>query len=403
VADSGNFSGGGLDIKIPISINLKNAAQQLKDWQSQLQAAAVAAPAVYKQLAAAGQPKADAVSGDWAEVSVEPYLDIWRINAVHKSQGHAMHEGAFEPWIDEVRNVPGGLRGGGQGGPGGRGGPPGRSGAPPAGGGGPPAGGGGGGAPPVGGGGFGAPRANASPGGGSFGNVFSRGIGALQSFVGSINNSIQTVTGGFVNLRAGGNLAPNIPGYRTLTQGNTANTSYFGAALGGAYNNINLAQRTLAAARTSAAAGDALGAITGKIGAALAIAGAVYKGAELAVKVGAMGTAALLGSGSKAATSIPGQVFNDLSATFDHINNIGASISNAAKLTAKFDDAVAAVTGKLPDTQFYVPQFYALESMQADYRSLLKRNLSTTKAGAYGRSDAADVMTDLFANALSGL
>lgn len=380
MADYNPFAGG-FEIKIPVSVNIKAATDSLRAYRAEVEAAFRTSPATYKAMWGSGggakvsstpsEPmfteefvKEELFGPDWRAKESRGWRSIDEGLNKTKFSANEVKEELFGPhwrfkesggwgWYgDHGKNVPSG---------------------------------------------------NASPGGNPSGNVFSRGLGAVQSFVGAINTSVQKFTGGFANLRQGGNLAPNIPGFRTLTTGNTANTSYFGAALGGAYNNINLVGQLNRAAQAASAAGNAGGAMAAKAGALLALAGAIYKGAELAVKVGAMGTAAILGSGAKAATSNPGQMFNEMAATFDHINNIGASISNAAKMTEKFDDAVAAVTGKLPDTHFYVPQFYSIAAMQADFSSLLKRNLATTKAGAYGRSDAADVMTDLLANALSGL
>lgn len=379
-------------IVIPVTFDFARATKEALDYAAALQAAKAAAPATYKSMEATFERVARARAGvvtrgpDTADPDAfggfVHYMDELRDV---RDLGGGVSEVEWSPWeIWEYRNGKGPAapnaptKGGSASGSGGGGGGGAVVAAP------------GGDSPNFNNNGVPIPPSNSSPGGNPATNVFSRGIGAVAS-------RIESATNAWIQLRQGG--APGgIPGYRMLTTGNTMNTSYLGASLGGAFNTANLAARFLQAGGGSAGLATAAGA-----GTALAVAAAIYKGGELLTKGLSLGTAAYFGSGAAAMKTPGGQFLNDLSTVFDRINNFGGTITNAAKMTAQFDDAVAAVTGKLPDMGFYIPQFYRLADQQMQFQSMVKRNMAMTKAGAWGSSDPVDMMADMLVNALSGL
>lgn len=135
-------------------------------------------------------------------------------------------------------------------------------------------------------------------------------------------------------------------------------------------------------------------------GATLGLAAALYKGAETAAKFGGYGVAYAMRSGQAAADTQLGKFFNNVNSSFSYINNYVGSFKDAEQRLADWDDAVAAVTGKLPDTQFYRPKFQRLAAAERQFHEMVARNAAWTKAGALGNSDVVDQIGDAFAHSI---
>lgn len=182
-----------------------------------------------------------------------------------------------------------------------------------------------------------------------------------------------------------------VPSWNQFTQNQTSNTSYLGSVAGGAMHHATNFVNAVEAAKAAKGEIPLAGAVAG--------AAAVYKGTELAAKTTLLATAYALKSGREAIKTGLGRMANDAASIFDYINNYVPALQQGYKMTAKFDDAVAQVTGKLPDTFFYAPQFHRIAQANLQFEAMVKRNLAMTKAGAMGNSDARDQVRDTFFNA----
>lgn len=133
----------------------------------------------------------------------------------------------------------------------------------------------------------------------------------------------------------------------------------------------------------------------------LGLAVALYTALDKGAKFGGLALAYKMKSGEAAAKTPAGEFFNNAQSTFSYINNYVASYRNAADRLVQWDDAVAAVTGKLPDTQFYAPKFQRLAAAELQFQEMVKRNAAWTRAGARGNSSAADQLGDAAALSIS--
>jgi hypothetical protein len=139
----------------------------------------------------------------------------------------------------------------------------------------------------------------------------------------------------------------------------------------------------------------------GKVGPTLGLAAAIYTGLEKTATFGGLALAYKMKSGEAAAKTPAGEFFNNAQSTFSYISNYVASYRDAADRLVKWDDAVSAVTGKLPDTQFYAPKFQRLAAAELQFQEMVKRNAAWTRAGARGNSSAQDQLGDAAALSIS--
>jgi hypothetical protein len=248
------------------------------------------------------------------------------------------------------------------------------------------------------------PKANSSPAGQpqTFAN---KTVGAMNAAIGGWRQLSQgawptqlgQAEGTFKKLKGiskffGGKDATAIPGYSDFTTNRTSNTSFLGSVTGGLFHNYSRFSAIQKAAESSKLSGTG---VAGK----LAVAAVIYKGVELAARVGATQRAWALKSGEAAIKTTAGKNFDSAVAAFDYINNIGTAINDSFKMTADFGDTVSAVTGKLPDTQKYLPRFHRIAQANLQFESMVRRNLAMTRAGAMGNSDVADQVKQAFFNA----
>ena len=136
-------------------------------------------------------------------------------------------------------------------------------------------------------------------------------------------------------------------------------------------------------------------------GATVALAGALYAGANKASKFIGQSLAYKMQSGEASVRTGAGGFLNELNSTFSYINNYIGSYRDAETRLADWDDAVSAVTGKLPETQVYRPLFQSMAQNEMMYQEMIKRNASLTKAGALGASKLADQLQDAIAHGIS--
>jgi len=141
--------------------------------------------------------------------------------------------------------------------------------------------------------------------------------------------------------------------------------------------------------------------VTGGAGSTLALAAGLYTAAQKTSKFAGLALAYSMKSGEAAAKTPAGQFLSDLNSTFSYINNYLGSFKDAEQRLADWDDAVAAVTGKLPDTQFYRPKFQRQALAERQFQDMVARNAAWTKAGALGKSGAVDQIEDAIAHSMS--
>jgi hypothetical protein len=368
MADSGSSGGEPIDIKV--NIDLSAALRELQKLKAEVWVPDKVWPGGlqeghFEPLKRQAKRRASLEEGQF-----EPAIDIWRVDAARKGPGGVMEQGHFEPYMDVWKRT--------------------RAARPTA----ASAAGSVAAAAPV--------QANASPAGQPYkAPPGLKAIGAVNSSIGGTGTPSPSVPF-FLRALSGVNSSVNsvfsFQKYSNMLAG-AQGGSYLGSAGLGWLNMTNAAVKANAAFQGAAGAG----ALLKGAGTALLVAGAVYKGGELAAKVASLGTAAYYGSGEKAMQTPGGQFLNDVSSLFDKISNFGGTITNGAKMAANFNDAVAAVTGKLPDAGTYIPQFYRMADAQMQFQNMVRRNFAMTKAGAMGRSDPSDVAADMFLNVLSGL
>ena len=133
----------------------------------------------------------------------------------------------------------------------------------------------------------------------------------------------------------------------------------------------------------------------------LALAGALYAAANKASKYLGEGLAYKMKSGEASVKTGAGGFLNELNSTFSYINNFLGSYRDAETRLADWDDSVAAVTGRLPETQVYRPLFQSMAQNERMYQEMIKRNAALTKAGAMGASKLADQLQDAVAHGIS--
>lgn len=148
-------------------------------------------------------------------------------------------------------------------------------------------------------------------------------------------------------------------------------------------------------------AGGISGDNVGKVAPTLALAAALYSGLEKASKFAGLGLAYAMKSGDASVKTPAGQFFNELNSTFSYINNYAGSYKDASQRLDAWDDAVAAVTGRLPDTQFYFPKFQRQAAFERQFADMVSRNAALTRAGAKGNSSIADQIADAAAQSMN--
>jgi hypothetical protein len=139
----------------------------------------------------------------------------------------------------------------------------------------------------------------------------------------------------------------------------------------------------------------------GGAGSTLALAKVLYTGLQKASQMTGLGLAYKMRSGQASAQTPEGQFFNELNSTFSYINNYAGSYKDAAQRLDSWDDAVAGVTGRLPDTQFYLPKFQRQALFERQFADMRARNAALTRAGASGASSIADQLGDAAAQSMS--
>jgi hypothetical protein len=133
----------------------------------------------------------------------------------------------------------------------------------------------------------------------------------------------------------------------------------------------------------------------------LALAGVLYAGASKLAKFSGLGLAYHMKNGAASVKTIAGEQLNEVNSAFSYVSNYGASFRDAADRLVKWDDAVSAITGKLPDTEFYEPKFQRMALFERQFADMVARNAALTRAGARGNSSLQDQMVDLTAQGLS--
>lgn len=141
--------------------------------------------------------------------------------------------------------------------------------------------------------------------------------------------------------------------------------------------------------------------LNGGQGSTLALAGTLYGALQKGSQFAGLGLAYAMKSGQASVKTSAGEFFNELNSTFSYINNYAASFRDAGTRLSDWDDAVAAVTGKLPDTQFYLPKFQRQAHFERQFADMMARNMALTRAGARGNSSLADQLGDAAARAMS--
>lgn len=136
-------------------------------------------------------------------------------------------------------------------------------------------------------------------------------------------------------------------------------------------------------------------------GSTLSLAKELYNGLQKTAQFAGLGLAYMMKSGEASVKTPAGQFLNELNSTFSYINNYAASFRDAGTRLADWDDAVAAVTGKFPDTQFYLPKFQRQAHFERQFLDMMARNMALTRAGARGNSSLADQLGDAAARAMS--
>jgi hypothetical protein len=179
-------------------------------------------------------------------------------------------------------------------------------------------------------------------------------------------------------------------GYKLEGKPESAKGSLLSQGLGKAFDTINPFPSGGVAAEN-----------VGKALPTLGLAAAIYTSLDKAAKFGGLALAYKMKSGAAAAKTAEGEFFNNAQSTFSYINNYVASYRDAATRLVQWDDAVSAVSGKLPDTQFYLPKFQRLAAAELQFSEMVKRNAATTRAGARGNSSAADQLGDAAALSIS--
>jgi len=139
----------------------------------------------------------------------------------------------------------------------------------------------------------------------------------------------------------------------------------------------------------------------GKLAPTLAIAAGLYNGLKKAATFSGLSLAYKMKSGQAAAKTSEGQTLNELDSTFSYISNYASSYRDAADRLVKWDDAVSAISGRLPDTQFYLPKFQRQAMFESQFKDMVERNAALTRAGARGNSSLADQLGDAAALGMS--
>jgi hypothetical protein len=178
-------------------------------------------------------------------------------------------------------------------------------------------------------------------------------------------------------------------GYKLEGKSENANESLLSKGIGKAFGAVNPIQ--------SQVSGDTVG----KVAPTLALAAALYTGLSKSSKFAGLGLAYKMKSGQASAKTPEGEFFNELNSTFSYINNYAGSYRDAGDRLVAWDDAVSAVAGKLPDTQFYLPKFQRQALFERQFKDMIDRNAALTRAGARGASSLADQLGDAAAQSMS--
>lgn len=136
-------------------------------------------------------------------------------------------------------------------------------------------------------------------------------------------------------------------------------------------------------------------------GSTIALAKSLYNNLQKAAKFSGLALAYKMKSGQASVKTPEGEFFNELNSTFSYINNYTGSYRDAADRLVKWDDAVSAVTGRLPDTQFYLPKFQRQALFERQFIDMVSRNAALTRAGARGASSLTDQLGDAAAQSMS--
>lgn len=139
----------------------------------------------------------------------------------------------------------------------------------------------------------------------------------------------------------------------------------------------------------------------GNVAPTVALATALYTGLKKASTFAGLGLAYKMKSGEASVKTPGGELLNELNSTFSYINNYAGSYRDASDRLVKWDDAVAAVSGRLPDTQFYLPKFQRQAMFERQFKDMVDRNAALTRAGARGASSLADQLGDAAALGMS--
>jgi hypothetical protein len=214
--------------------------------------------------------------------------------------------------------------------------------------------------------------------------------------------------------RTGQNIADKLlekvlpkPGGYTGTVGKFIGLSTKGASIPGMQAPLTPNEAGVSALRAVAGklnpfpSGGISGDNVGNLAPTLALAAGLYTALSKGSKFAGLGLAYTAKSGQASVQTPAGSFFNELNSTFSYINNYAGSYKDAAQRLDQWDDAVASVTGRLPDTQFYLPKFQRQSLFERQFADMRARNAALTRAGASGASSIADQLGDAAAQSMS--
>jgi hypothetical protein len=139
----------------------------------------------------------------------------------------------------------------------------------------------------------------------------------------------------------------------------------------------------------------------GGVAATTALAYVLYGTLKKTAHLAGLGLAYKMQSGDASVKTAAGQTINDFNSAFSYVSNFAGSYKDSFQRLNDWDDAVASVTGKLPDTQFYRPKFQRQAMFERQFADMVSRNAALTRAGASGASPIADQLGDAAAQSMS--
>lgn len=198
-------------------------------------------------------------------------------------------------------------------------------------------------------------------------------------------------SGGPASTASSGDILWAMGGYKMSGQTGTKPASLFETGLSKAFGIVNPFPKG------GISGENALGGVAATAGLAYAL----YAGLKKTSQIAGLGLAYKMQSGAASVKTPAGQVINDFNSAFSYISNFAGSYKDSFQRLNDWDDAVASVTGRLPDTQFYRPKFQRQAMFERQFADMVSRNSALTRAGASGASSLADQIGDAAAQSMS--